>query len=436
MNLEFELLPHQEEFVFNLEHRFVAFVGGYGTGKTEALCYKAIYMSIINKGKEGALMSPTVGMATRTVVPKLKELLEKMGIKYTFRKSSSEFDIFIGQYRSHIYVLSAENYERLRGLNLAWVGVDEVDTIKPTSLAFSAWEQIQARLRDADDDGFEQAFCVSTPEGFGFLYEWFEGEKVEALADGKSIDSPLMSDRKMYQASTYSNYTLKPSYIESLKESYPAALINAYLNGRFVNLKGNPVYVSFDRVENGTTTALSNFSGAYPLHIGMDFNVNDMSAVVCVVNESGNPVVVDEIYGLKNTRAMIEEIRRRYGMRSIYIYPDASAVKGSSNSDTTDMYMLKSAGFTKVIHQGNNPRVQDRVNNVNRMLCDGNGNRRLLINTKTCPVTTSALLQQIYDPTTGQPDKHRHEQDGPMDALGYFIYQAYPMLHGASVTIK
>lgn len=429
MNLEMTLLPCQEDFVLNDTDRYVALKGGYGTGKTQAFCYKAIRCAAINYGKYGAMMSPTLNMANKTLVPKMHELLGEMGIQYVYKKSAAEFRLKFGKHTSIIYILSAENYDRLRGLNLAWAGIDEIDTIR-TDIAHAAWEQVQARLRDGAEDGFEQAFCVSTPEGFGFMYQWFHDDVEKAKERGEHLD------RKLYTASTYDNYTLKPSFIESLKEGYPLALIEAYLNGNFVNLTGNPVYSSFERTENGCTNGLEHFSGSHGLWIGMDFNVNDMSAVCGIIADDGKIFIVDEIYGLKNTRTMIEEIRRRYGTRPIYICPDASAVKGSSNSDTTDMQMLRQSGFTKILHQGNNPRVQDRVNNVNRLLCDATGKRRLFINTQKCPITTAALIQQIYDPNTQQPDKHDHKQDGPMDALGYFLWQAFPQLSGPKVTIK
>lgn len=436
MELSFSLLPHQEEFVFDLDHRFVAFVGGYGTGKTEALCYKAIYLAAVNYGKEGALMSPTLGMSNRNVIPKLKQLLDDLTIPYKHKKAAGEIHLRFGKYTSVIHLLAAENYERLRGMNLAWVGVDEIDTITPKSLIYSAWEQIQARLRAGDEDGFEQAFCVSTPEGYGFLYEWFEGEKNERVLDSIPLEEPFIyHDRKMYQVSTYDNYTLKPSYIESIKQNYPSNLINAYLNGRFVNLTGSPVYVNFERNLNSTGMGPHDFSENHAIFIGMDFNINAMSAVIAMVDNTGVAHVVDEIYGVKNTRAMIEEIRRRYGMRKIVVCPDASCVKQSSNSDTTDAYLLRSAGF-ELKYNGNNPRIQDRINTVNWMFCNAKGQRKLLINTKKCPVTTAALLQQVYDEKTGQPDKSRHEQDGPMDALGYFICQIFPMQGRPTITSR
>ena len=65
-------------------------------------------------------------------------------------------------------------------------------------------------------------------------------------------------------------------YIENLENSYPSNLIKAYLNGEFVNLESGQVYVDFDPTLNDTKEELYNDNET--VHIGLDFNVNHMSA--------------------------------------------------------------------------------------------------------------------------------------------------------------
>jgi len=56
----------------------------------------------------------------------------------------------------------------------------------------------------------------------------------------------------MVQASTYDNESNLPDdYIPSLFATYPAQLVQAYIDGQFVNLTNGTVYHTFDRALNG-----------------------------------------------------------------------------------------------------------------------------------------------------------------------------------------
>ena len=90
----------------------------------------------------------------------------------------------------------------------------------------------------------------------------------------------------MVQASTYENaHNLPDDYIPALIESYPPELIDAYLFGKFVNLKSGTVYKSYNRVRNRSTETIKEKE---PLFIGQDFNVTNMcSASLLSVRTAG-----------------------------------------------------------------------------------------------------------------------------------------------------
>ena len=69
--------------------------------------------------------------------------------------------------------------------------------------------------------------------------------------------------------------------------------------------------------------------------------------------------------------------------------------------------------------------ARDRVNSVNALVLNGEGKRRLHVNTDTCPEFTASLEQQPYD-EHGEPDKttgHDHTND----AAGYFLHNRWPV---------
>lgn len=409
---ELKLFAHQYDFLEDEETRYLALVGGYGCGKTHAFCYKTLFLAARNVGYAGAIMEPTYGMIKRVLLPKMFQLLDEIGVKYSFSKSDSIFTFHFAEGDTTVYCLSAENYMRMAGMNLAFFGVDECDTIN-RDIARSMWNMAISRLRSGK---VYQGFTTSTPEGFKFLYEFFHEE-----AQGKT-------DRRLIKGKTKNNPTLDPEFIQSMLENYPPQLIKAYLEGEFVNLNAGLVYPNFDRKLNHTELSLKDFPN-HPLHIGQDFNMGKCASVVYVVHQ-GNPVAVDEIVDAHNTEAVIRVIKERYGKRHITIYPDASGGNNKTSASLSDLTMLKQAGF-ELSYSTKNPPIKDRVNSVNAMLLNNSGNRRLLINTRICKELTKCLEQQTYD-KSGMPDKNSNV-DHMLDAAGYFIYRMYPLTGQATV---
>lgn len=236
----------------------------------------------------------------------------------------------------------------------------------------------------------------------------------------------------MVQASTRDNEkNLPPDYIASLMASYPPNLIDAYINGQFVNLQTGTVYQQFDRRLNGCQETEQ---PGETLFIGMDFNVGKMAAITHV-KRGGMPRAVDEIINAYDTPDMIKRIRERYWSfkdgnwdrnRQIRIYPDASGgSRRSVNASETDIALLKAAGF-HVDAPDANPPVKDRINAMNGMFCNAMGERHYLVNVDRCPTYADCLEQQPWA-ANGEPDKTLG-LDHPVDGAGYFIHREYPII--------
>ena len=140
------------------------------------------------------------------------------------------------------------------------------------------------------------------------------------------------------------------------------------------------------------------------MHIGLDFNVDPMTAVVSII-EKDIIIVVDEIQIYSsNTQEMCEEIRNRYKNKKIIVYPDPSArQRKTSAGGFTDISILKNAGFD-VRCRNTAPLVRDRINSVNSKLKNVNGKNNLLI-VKSCKNVIKSIERQIYKEGTHIPDK-------------------------------
>lgn len=350
------------------------------------------------------LYEPTYDLVRLIMAPRMEEKLASYGVAYKYNKS--ENIIYTGSSGFGDFILrTLDNPSRIIGYETYRSHIDELDTLK-TDHAQEAWNKIIARNRQKPkglDEVFNRASVYTTPEGFRFVHKRW------AVDGGDNYD--------YVQASTLSNPFLPEDYVQSLRDTYPAGLIDAYINGLFVNLTSGTVYSSFNRSNNHTNEVIREKE---PLVIGQDFNVTNMCSVV-YVKRNGVFYAVDELAGIYDTPALIETIKERYGEHHITIYPDASGdSRKTVNASTSDIALLKQAGFTVKV-RGKNPFVKDRIMSMNAAL-DKN---ELMVNTKKCPEYTRCLEQQAYD-KNGEPDKQAGF-DHMNDAGGYVIAYELPI---------
>ena len=403
-----DLLPHQSKFCDDLDHRKLALVCGFGAGKTHALISKSCILAALNVGHVSAIFEPTAPMLRDILQRTMNELLDQWQIPYSFRASPlPEYNLEFKEGTHTILLRTMLTYQRLRGQNLCAVGFDEADTI-PKREAEQAMNMALARLRSGN---VQQFYATTTPEGHSWAFDTFEKNAKE--------------DTRLIRAKTSDNPFLPEGFIDSLLENYPPQLIQAYLNGNFCNLTSGQVYSRFNREKhliNELPFPLENEI----LKIGIDFNVMNCNAVVCVT--AGNKlIVVDEIVKQQDTDALAREIRRRYGNNKIFVYPDASgAARSTINASKTDIAILESYGFTNMALRSN-PPIKDRVQTLQAVLENSKGQIRMAIYAKATRLIECLELQS-YDEKTGDPDK-QNGYDHLNDALGYLCYREFNMIY-------
>ncbi|NMZ09378.1 terminase [Pseudomonas proteolytica] len=404
---QFEFISHPK--------KFSAFVGGYRSGKTFVGCVRLCINALENPGIPQGYFAPTYPQIADIFYDTMPVVAEAFGLFADIVPSKKR--VYLrdnrGRCLSTIVCKSMEHPHRIVGFNIAHALVDEIDCM-PIKKADSAWKKIIARMSTVwPGRDMNTIDVTTTPEGFNWVYRKF----VKELASNPS-QRPLYG---IVHASTRQNAkNLPKDYIKSLRESYPANLVDAYIDGLFVNLTSGSVYPSFCRKQNHTDATIR---PGEQLHIGMDFNINRMAATIHVIRD-GLPMLLEEATSLFDTPAMIVELKRRFPGHSITVYPDASGKNRKSvNGSESDHSLLRAAGFMVMVNPSN-PMVRDRVLAVNAMFLNIDHKRRYLVNTDNCPVTTQVLEQQAYD-DHGQPNKDGTED--PVDALGYFIVQRFPI---------
>src|SRR5712691_11592035 len=121
--IKYDALPSQRTFHAS-KARFKGFSGPIGSGKSQALCQEAIRLSYLNPGRQGLIGAPTYPMLRDATLTSFLEVLVSNGIRHELNKS--ELVLAMKDTGSRIYFRSVDDFERLRGTNLAWFGLDEL----------------------------------------------------------------------------------------------------------------------------------------------------------------------------------------------------------------------------------------------------------------------------------------------------------------------
>ena len=298
----------------------------------------------------------------------------------------------------------------LRGCTVDYVILDEWQDHKNQE---RVWGTIQPSI--AAKNGV--AIFAGTARGFDDLYaKWALGQSDDANKNEHWRSWKVTTEQSGSPAGTAENLKKARSGMstEQYEQEYECSPTS----------QAGRVYPYFD-VNLNTKTELTT-ADAKVLHIGMDFNVNNMNAVVGVFDTTTRHLhIVDEIHleYNANTRSMVKEIQTRYPDHLIKVYPDASGNSGhtaSSSIEITNHLILEQAGF-RLVCDKINPPITDRVNLLNGRLEDANGVRKLFVNSR-CKHMINALTQRTYH--LGKPDK-TSGNDHMSDALEYLVWQLY-----------
>ena len=346
-------------------------------------------------------VAPTFKMAKEIVWGTLKEMLNKFNWIEDINETT--MTITIRKTNSTISLKGADNYDSLRGTGLDFLILDEFADIDKRT-----WFEV---LRASISDRLGHVLFCGTPKGYG---NW----SYEMYLKGKQDD-----DWESYQYTTIQGGMVTKEEIEQAKQDIDIRTFRQEFEGTFENYAG-AVYYNFHPVDNVIKPKEIDWSK--PLHLGIDFNVDPMSACVAQI-EKEKVYFIDEIviYG-SNTDELVQEIRDRYGSKAqIICYPDpASRQRKTSAGGRTDLSILQNAGFkVKVKHK--HPAIRDRVNAVNSRLKDSNGVRHIFVS-QSCKTLIKGLQRQIYKENTNIPDKE-DGFDHMNDALGYMIDYLKPL---------
>jgi PBSX family phage terminase large subunit len=401
-----KLLPAQRDFVDETRVKIVGYCAGFGAGKTHALCAKAVVMAMGNPGTVGAVFEPTHIMIRDVWMRSFDDFLEEHQIQHDFRVSPQpEYTLYLPDGPCTILCRATETWNRIRGQNLSFALIDEIDT-SPAEVAQKASEMVLARLRGGSSP---QLAVASTPEGYRWMYRTF-------------VESPS-DDRRLIKAKTTDNPHLPPGFIDSLYANFPPQLIRSYIEGEFTNLANTSVYPDYDRDRHWTDAVVLEEDRIF---CGVDLNVGN--CLIEVLVRRGETYHFVEEHVVRDTPAIVAKLRESYPAQldrgDIVVIPDAaSRQRTTTNAKESDLSILRRGGFV-LKEQSSNPAIEDRVNAMNVLLM----NDRLFVGPR-CKHLQKSLEQQAYG-KDGKPEKGGTGMDDPshpVDAAGYAITYLAPL---------
>ena len=295
---------------------------------------------------------------------------------------------------------SDRSYDQLRGVGLNFLVLDEFADI-PSEAYYSV---LRATLSDTKGD----FFACGTPRGYGnWAYDLYMKGKED-------------KDWESWQFTTLQGEQVDSDEVEAAKADLDERTFRQEYEATFETYSG-AIYYNFNREDNVKTVKDNNTT----LHIGMDFNIDPMSAAVFQIE---NNVInfIDEItiYS-SNTEELVKEIEARYPERKIIVYPDpACRQRKTSAGGRTDLTILQNAGLTVRVKNAH-PQIRDRINAVNSRLKNTNEQRMMFINPK-CKNIIRGLERHLYKEGTTQPDKDSGF-DHMNDAIGYAVDYLFPI---------
>ena len=413
--------------VFRSPQRFRVLAAGRRFGKTY-LALTELCQAAWGVDRLAWYVAPSYRQAKRIAWEPLKEMTREYWVS---RPNETDLSIQLIS-GGTIALRGADNYDSLRGNGLDFAVLDEYASMAP-----KAWTEV---LRPALADRKGRALFIGTPKGLNHFHDLFQNAQEQA-------------QWQSFRYTTAEGGNVTPEEVQSASGELDERTYRQEFQASFENLSHGVVYYAVDRKEN---LQEAKWREGETLYWSLDFNVSPMSSIICRIEDRtgsedrfcGRQVrtvqVLDEILlANSNTMEMCEAFVSR--IRSwgrfappykVRLYGDAAggsrSTAGQSDYEIIRQFFRTEPDFQVSYHnKSSNPLVRDRVNAVNAMLRNNQGERRLLVN--PCCKQLIRDLERVSwkadsnDNLLPQLDKTNPGLTHVSDALGYLIESEFAL---------
>lgn len=370
-------------------------IGGYGSGKSWALCAEAIAVGLEQPGSEILIMRKTIPALRDTTEAIFLGLLPDAFLaQCTIKRMGGHIESLTFPTGSKYMFRGLDNWMKLKSLSVAYLFYDEVDEVEQES-----YEGMMSRVRQREPTKLAKKLgygpitkrgiaSAANPAGENWVWQRFVGPNRAA-------------NTAWFKSTTLDNPTLAISYVESML-SYPAPWVRRYILCEFDEFGGS-IYPEWN-AETHIIKPYRNLQGKYEYEpdgffiMGFDPGTHAKNAAVwCYHDRRRNAVVAVAEYA-ETGMAASEHARSwrkteaLHGMkvRRRISDPIITTRDRGSNMQLSDIYRRNGFNF----EQG--PRaIEQRLWPLGEMIA----NRRFLATTD-CPQLAAQLGGYRYEDLT------------------------------------
>ena len=262
------------------------------------------------------------------------------------------------------------------------------------------------------------ALMIGTPDGFSNnnFYDYFlkgQGKDPQWKSwQYKTIDGGFVDEKELELAKSNLD---ERAYRQEFMASFETA--------------ANRAAWAFSRDEHiRQATELSSYQV-----IGIDFNVDYMSAVLACIYGDGTVHYIDEIRQRNSSTEMLCKEMKSKWIKAKECYPDPAGSARSTTSHRSDHQILKDHGYSVYARKAH-PSHRDRLNSLNRKLKDATGRIRMTVD-PNCKYLIKDL-EQVQRDRKGGIDKSNIELTHSLDAATYLIEYKFPIVQRIATSIQ
>lgn len=449
------VLPWQMAALWNPYKHFAMF-GGIGVGKTFTGSHVAIWHIINRPDLTGFIGANNHDQMSQATLRELFYWLDHYKIEYVIDRIPPETWTKTRKFKSYKNVLTCRNPrngkisyafirilsdpDALRGIEFSWYWLDESrDTPDDT------FKVLLGRLRESD---YIKGIITTTTNGEDWCWERF-------LKNLKRNDT-LFGSMHVRTEETVKRGLHSQDWYDALRRSFSPLYAAQELDAEHVNIHGGRAYYSAGAKNKMARAPWGDAvpSRERPLIVGCDFNFSP-APCIWMVGQLGPPVLGpkgEDYSQMIHWFAEIAEnempsagmavcLMQRFPYFFYRVYGDCSGGVGTtSNAGITDydqialQFQQAGAQYSIDYFQGDdaqNPRVKNRVENMNTLFCNALGEVRQTYDPNNCPhfdddvkhvgwkASVNAGRGKLSD---GGNNQRTHATDG----AGYALYKVFP----------
>lgn len=395
---------HKQIEFFHGPQRFKFALAGRRGGKTWAIVQDILYTLHSAPAKSKIYyVGPTNPHAKEIIWEPLEEALRANRWKYKSRVSQGRFLL---PRKRQIYIMGAENIDRIRGKAAIKIYLDEIAFYK------RSLSEVKKAVNPTLTDYKGGLWATTTPNGKGTeAYDMY----LECL------DNPEWG---VFSWKTIDNPYIDPEEIERQKRELDEKSFKQEYEAEWMSFEGL-AYYNFD--ENTHIKVQPPLDFHEPIHMCLDFNVNPTT--ILLSQKDGDMLRYKKEYSFNDsstiitTKAFCEDFKEHAKHIKIKIRGDASGKNRSSNTGKSDYHyifeLLDEYGFDyKYEVKASNPPVVDRVNVVNGWLQPLVGPHRVEIDPSCKELIRDLSSQERIGRLLSDKNNLGHKAD----ACGYDIF--------------